>query len=307
MKTTEHRFGEATDPNSRMQRLVQRRALSGAPRLRSLVGCAMGVAVVAANPNAAAQPRELRWNGAVDGTVVGVGAAAWLASELLFRSHLAPATCHWCDVDGLDRDARQALLWCDPSPADTASSVVAFGLAPISAALTLGLAANHDGAFSHVFGPDVLIASEAAVIAIDIDQVTKFVAGRERPFVHALPSWAKGHTDDPVGNNLSFFSGHTTATFALAAAAGTVASMRRYRWASLTWATGGALAFTTAYLRIAADKHWLTDVLVGMAIGTAVGIVVPYVFHRPDDESGTSTFVRRSSPVLPGPMLGMAW
>ncbi len=267
----------------------------------------MGVAVVAASPNVAAQPRELRWNGAVDGTVLGIGAAAWLSSELLFKSRLAPTTCHLCDVDGLDRDARQALLWCDPSPADTASSVIAFGLAPISAALTLGLAANHDGAFSHAFGSDVLIVSEAAVIAMDVDQVTKFVAGRERPFVHALPPLAKGHTDDPVDNNLSFFSGHTTATFALAAAAGTVASMRQYRWASLTWATGGALAFTTAYLRIATDKHWLTDVLVGMAIGTAAGIVVPYVFHRPDDESVTSAIVARSSPILAGPIFATTW
>ncbi len=250
---------------------------------------------------------DLRWNGTIDGTVVGVGAAAWLASELLFKSRLAPAPCRGCDVDGLDRAARDALLWCDPSPADTASGLVAFGLAPISAALTLGLAANHDGAFARAFGPDVLIVSEAAVVAMDIDQVTKFVVGRERPFVHALPQWAKGGTNDPSDNNLSFFSGHTTATFALAAAAGTVASMRQYRWASLTWATGGALAFTTAYLRIAADKHWLTDVLVGMAIGSAVGVVLPYVFHRPDDENVTAVPIARSSPVLAGPTFAMAW
>jgi membrane-associated phospholipid phosphatase len=77
----------------------------------------------------------------------------------------------------------------------------------------------------------------------------------ERPFVHVLPPAQKGRTAQPDDNNLSFSSGHTTATFALAAAAGTVATMRGYRWAPLTWIVGGALALGTGYLRIAADRH----------------------------------------------------
>ncbi len=61
---------------------------------------------------------------------------------------------------------------------------------------------------------------------------------------------------------------------------GTVASMRRCRWAGVIWAVGLAGAATVGYLRIAADQHYLTDVLVGAAAGSAIGFAVPYGFHR---------------------------
>src|ERR1019366_2629025 len=150
------------------------------------------------------------------------------------------------------------------SAAGTASSVIAFGLAPIAAALTLGLAADHDHAFRRDIVGDVVIVGEATGLAMDLDQLTKFVvararpAARARPFARALGPDERSHRADP-DDDLSFFSGHTTATFALAAAAGTVATMRGYRWAPATWIAGGTLATATGYLRIAADKHWLTD------------------------------------------------
>jgi membrane-associated phospholipid phosphatase len=53
---------------------------------------------------------------------------------------------------------------------------------------------------------------------------------------------------------------------------------------------GGALATGTAYLRIAADRHWLSDVIVGMLTGVAVGIAVPLLFHP------TSTPVTGAAP-----------
>ena len=33
-------------------------------------------------------------------------------------------------------------------------------------------------------------------------------------------------------------------------------------------------------MRIAADRHYLTDVLVGAAVGTAVGLAVPHLMHK---------------------------
>ena len=41
------------------------------------------------------------------------------------------------------------------------------------------------------------------------------------------------------------------------------------------WATGLTFAAATAYLRVAADKHYFTDVLASAAIGVAVGWAVP--------------------------------
>jgi membrane-associated phospholipid phosphatase len=266
--------------------------------------CALTLAIVALSRSTAAQTRELPWNPAVDGAVLGVGSAAWIASEAL-KPSLAPSTCRWCGADGLDRSAREALVWSDTSAADTASGVIAFGLAPLSAVLTLGLAAHHDGAPTRDFIADIVIVGEAAVLAADVDQLTKFLTGRERPFVHALPAAEKSRTAAPDDNNLSFFSGHTTWTFGLAAAAGTVATMRGYRWAPAAWIAGGALAMATGYLRLAADKHWLTDVAAGMAVGTAAGVLVPYVFHRPGSPADATSL--RLSPVPGGAALSFVW
>jgi membrane-associated phospholipid phosphatase len=43
---------------------------------------------------------------------------------------------------------------------------------------------------------------------------------------------------------------------------------------------GFTAAATTSYLRMAADEHWLTDVLAGAAVGTAVGIGLPWLHRR---------------------------
>jgi hypothetical protein len=83
-------------------------------------------------------------------------------------------------------------------------------------------------------------------------------------------------------DDLSFYSGHTTEAVSLAVAAGTVASLRGYRLAPLVWGTSLPVALVTGYLRIAADRHYFTDVLVGAVAGAAVGFLVPYLFHRPD-------------------------
>ena len=57
--------------------------------------------------------------------------------------------------------------------------------------------------------------------------------------------------------------------------------MRRYRLAPWIWAAGLAVAAVTAYLRIAADRHYASDVTVGAAIGSLTGFAVPYLFHNP--------------------------
>jgi membrane-associated phospholipid phosphatase len=238
----------------------------------------------------------LVWNPAIDLTVTGVGAAAWIAGEW-FQPTLAPASCHWCEVDALDDAVREKLLWTHPATADTLSDVTGFALAPLAAIGLDVLAASHDGSLRN-WAEDGAIVFEATAIATGVHILTKILVGRERPFVHALAPETKSRTPRPSDNNLSFFSGHTTGTFALAASAGTVATMRGYRWAPLVWGVGGAFAVTTGYLRIAADKHWLTDVVVGMLVGAGIGIGVPYLFHRPESVATTSAGLKPPPPRL---------
>ena len=50
------------------------------------------------------------------------------------------------------------------------------------------------------------------------------------------------------------------------------------RWAWL-YAAGFTGAALTGYFRMAGDEHWLTDVLASAAVGTGIGILVPWL-HR---------------------------
>jgi membrane-associated phospholipid phosphatase len=269
-----------------------------------LVASLGGIAVC---PRAAgAQTRDLRADPALDITVTGIGAAAWVASEL-FEPRLAPTRCRWCEVDGADREVREALVWSRPDLADALSNVSAFALAPLAAVGLDAVAASHEGALGKV-PVDAMLVVEAAVIATDVNMLAKILVGRERPFVHALAPEEKDHTSRPFDNNASFFSGHATETFALAAAAGTLSTMRGYRWAPLVWGTGGAVAAVTGYLRIAADRHWLTDVVVGALVGSGIGIGVPLLFHRPEATTATATATGGLSLPPPRPVtITIAW
>jgi membrane-associated phospholipid phosphatase len=267
-------------------------------------GAALG-AVLFASPAAAqsASPHALRWDPALDATVVTLGVTAVVLSEEL-KPEIAPSSCRWCSADWLDERVRAALLWKNTGAADTTSGILGFIVTPVAVGGLDALAAIHDGVGRYA-GEDILLIAEAGVLAADLTEITKLAVARERPFVHALSPESKRLTAQPSDNNLSFFSGHTSVAFALATAAGTVTTMRGYRWAPAVWSVGLVTASATGYLRIAADKHWLTDVLVGAAVGSAVGVLVPLVFHSPIDDPGETppTAALRA----PLPLLAMAW
>jgi len=248
-----------------------------------LVLCAPAIARAQSAPTSASalpppppEP-ELRYSLATDATITGVAIAYWIGTEAL-KSHLAPSTCRWCDPPGFDSSIRDALRWDATGPANTISYVVPLAVEPL---VVFGLdalaAGQHDEPGAGWI--DALLISEATAIAMAMNQTVKFIVGRERPFVHALPEADKAHTAHPSDNNVSFYSGHATFAFAMAASGGTIASMRRYRAAPLIWGAGMALAVTTAYLRIAADRHYASDVTVGAILGAATGIAVPRLFH----------------------------
>lgn len=261
-------------------------------------------------------PVALRYDAGIDVPIL-VGGAVFYGTSEVFKGLWAPPRCRWCDrrdggedhLNGLDAAARRALLWGNPRDAALLSDVGLFVLAPL---LTFGVQAGaaRDAGQVPATGENLVIVGEALVVAMAVNQVAKLTFGRERPFVHALPEDAKGKASQPSDNNLSFFSGHATATFTLAAASGTVAALRGYRLAPLAFATGGTVAALTAYLRIAADRHYLTDVLVGAAFGTAVGVALPVLVHGRRDEGGPPSASSSGQPAGPTPTMltfGGAW
>lgn len=271
-------------------------------RLVAVAGTALAPCLVSTPAGAQTQAptHALRWDPTLDLTVTMGGTAAWLVTEAL-KEDLAPSHCRWCTVDSVDARVRDALVWRDTTSAETLSDVTGFVLMPLAAVGLNALAAAHEGALGNV-GEDTLLVAEALVVAGDVTQLTKMLVGRERPFVHALSPDRRPSTAQPSDNDLSFFSGHTSGVFALATASGTIGTMRGYRWAPLAWSVGGAVAATTAYLRIAADRHWLTDVVVGAVVGAGIGFAVPYFFHSaiddpPSPASGSAGLRARALPT----------
>ena len=207
--------------------------------------------------------------------IVAVAGAAYVSSEFL-KDQLTPGHCRWCAGNAFDDGARDAVVWDKRSRANTLSNLTGYALLPGVALGLGGLAAAHDDRFGGWLD-DAIVITGAAVVAGNLNQLTKFLAMRERPFQHARAPADKSPSHDAT---LSFYSGHTTLAFSLAVGAGTVASIRGYRWRGLIWASGLTLAVATGYLRMAADKHYLSDVLVGAATGAGLGWGIPMLRRR---------------------------
>jgi membrane-associated phospholipid phosphatase len=204
----------------------------------------------------------------------------YFIGEAPLKGSLSSDTCRWCDANGLDDGLRDALRWDDTTRAHAFSNYTGFIGAPLFAIGGIGLAAHLDDRGTASWFDDGLIIAESAAFAGVVNFAVKAAVARERPFVHQLAPDDKPLTPHPQDNNQSFYSGHATLSMSLAISAGTVAHMRGYRWAPALYGGGIAISLTTGYLRIAADKHWATDVLTGWALGAAIGYAVPHYLHR---------------------------
>ena len=212
-------------------------------------------------------------------TLTAAGGIVWITTEIL-KGKIAPSTCHWCDAPAADLAVKNALRWSNTKGADISSYVTGFGMAPMAAlGLDAAVVYSSGGSFRE-WGEDATVIMESIVVAANTNQLVKFLVGRERPFVHDLDADGKGRTSTPGDNNLSFYSGHTMLGFVSAVSAGTIASLKGYRAAPVIWGTGLTFAAATGYLRIAADKHYFTDVVTGAVMGSLAGFLVPWL-HRP--------------------------
>jgi hypothetical protein len=211
---------------------------------------------------------------------VATGGMLLLAGLSQFEANkLAPSRCRWCDPPQIDRWARRELRWSDRKMADTVSGVLTVAL-PAGLALTLALSPRPEGARGREVAEDLLMLTETASAAVLLSQAAKLTTARLRP-----EPWSRsGGGDTSAGNRMSFWAGHSAFAFSLAAGATQVARMRGlrgWRWLAVASFAGAA---ASGWLRIAADRHWLTDVVVGAGVGTAVGLAVPPLVLRPAGE-----------------------
>lgn len=126
-----------------------------------------------------------------------------------------------------------------------------------------------------------LLYAEAMSIAGGLYSLTAGLTNRLRPSVYA--------EDAPLDVRLhkyaknSFYGGHTaataSATFFLAKVFHDFNPDSPAR--PFVWAAAAAVPATVGYLRMRAGKHFLSDNLVGYAIGASIGILVPEL-HKKD-------------------------
>jgi membrane-associated phospholipid phosphatase len=230
---------------------------------------------------------SLEYRPSLDVPLTLAGAAGTFAPRYLTDKNRT-WQCRWCDRDeegrdtlnGVDAAVRGHWRWSDNNRAHDWSNRTLL----LSAVAPVGAFAVARGGFGDGFGGEMLLVVESSALTLALTQGTKYLFRRERPWSHFGAPPPAGHHRGSRESVLSFASGHTSLAFALAVSTGSLASLRGDEGKEWVWASGLACAAATGYLRIAADKHYFTDVLAGAAIGAAVGWAVPRLFdRRPED------------------------
>jgi len=116
----------------------------------------------------------------------------------------------------------------------------------------------------------IQLAVQNVWIMANITQTVKMLALRNRPYTQ-VPGFVSTKTDD----YFSFFSGHSaiTATAATTAILMALNQPNTPTWGKAAAYTAGGLALATAGLRIAAGKHYPSDVVTGILVGVAVAVI----------------------------------
>jgi membrane-associated phospholipid phosphatase len=249
------------------------------------VAAALASAIWAAPVGAVERHYELRntsWQFLLGET--GVAAVSLLAFAIPARD-----TCGWCEANAFEDGIRDALRASNPRTAGHVSHVFAFGAAPLVAAGGALLPAIQDRALRRA-GTDLWILANTLVFNTGFNEVFKRAVGRQRPAFHYGVQGETEASDNPAEENRSFFSLDTSFAFSAAACGTTLAYLHGYEIAPWILGGGAAFATTAGVLRIAADMHWATDVIVGALAGTAVGVSVPLALHRRESSPNVASF-----------------
>lgn len=146
----------------------------------------------------------------------------------------------------IDETFRDALKWKDVRPARTLSDIGLVSMYVYPVVLTLD---------ESNIGGRLLTLGSAHALNAGLTKLVKVTTNRLRP---------------DESDSRSFYSGHASAAFT---SAGYIC-----RYEKSHCGVALIVAGSTGYLRIAAGRHWLSDVLVGAAAGYATGHAIPIYF-----------------------------
>jgi membrane-associated phospholipid phosphatase len=230
--------------------------------------------------------------------IVGISLfAGTIASVALpLELHKMPPACRWCgglNPNAIDRWARHA-RWQEPCRA----AKLSYWSLGVASAMALGPMSHDSRKREWLANAGAVV--DAAAVTVMATQVAKYVVRRERP---ASNPCLIPNGDEETDRNLSFFSGHTALAFAVAASARETSRLRGRSNRDWLWLSGASAALT-GYLRVAGDRHHLTDVIAGAGVGVLIGTWVPRHLHRPKavPAPDAPTVERRAAPP---PLIGI--
>jgi membrane-associated phospholipid phosphatase len=257
------------------------------------------------------EPRgaAVSWNPAWPTFRTGEWVATGLGVATLLGSRVAPQrTQHWQGgilYDDLGRDAFRVGGASGRRQARDASDIL--------------LAVNESWPYFDAFvvaawyrqSPEVawqqgLITAEVLAVTAGMQSLVSAFVSRERPYGRRCgdASFPEDSRDCKSSDRyLSFYSGHTSQAFAAAAV-----QCMHHAYVPLygggaadDWACAGALgiAATTAMLRMATDVHYATDVTVGALMGSATGLLLPWLLHYRYGASTAPSSTGMSFTVIP--------
>lgn len=212
----------------------------------------------------------------IDGIVIGTSAAATAAAFILpHKLNLTPyyeKTYCLDDVNSFDRFfARPYNRNLDHLATGTVS--LCYGIAPV---IFLGEFIGKNLQWQQ--GIEVLcMYAETVLIANSTKNLLKMAVQRNRPYMY-YDGMPEKHLKDndfqfsfPSGHSIDAFMGATFASYTFC----------KYYPSSKfkipVIAVSYSLAATTAALRVASGNHFVTDILAGAAIGSAIGFLVPWM------------------------------
>jgi membrane-associated phospholipid phosphatase len=226
--------------------------------------CALPVAQAQSLVYTLEKKKELVW--------IVAGGALLGVSALVHPTQSCP--CDSATVNGFDR--RFAGRPVRPG-VSTASDILNYGSLSLPFVLEY-MDTHRNKAATNEFWNDAVVLGEALLLNEGLTDVTKALAGRPRPFVYNLPA---GSPELQLRDSYqSFYSGHTSSTFAITMAyAQTYARRHPNGRRRLVYGIAIGLGSTIGALRVAAHEHFPTDVIASAGSGIAVGLLVP-ALHR---------------------------
>ena len=217
---------------------------------------------------AEAQDRSVyRIHPAMDGTIIGIAALGALF-PLIYENKIIKKNCP-CDSGEVNRIDRPVIQY--HSPVARTAGDITVGLAIAVPAILDGMDLGFN---NQAFKEDFVVYAEVLSVNSALSNAFRYTVQRPRP-----DAYRASPTPSQPGGFTSFYSGHVASTFAALSAASMTYNLR-YGPHVWPWLVTAGVGLGEGATRILSGRHFYTDVAAGMAAGTIVGTVIPYLHER---------------------------